>query len=77
MKVGSRVQCLVAELDFEAEVSTTESVHQVEIEQIGFTDLVVVDPDSSELCVCGYCNFVEMEILAEEVMRRKICSRCS
>ncbi|KAA8544665.1 hypothetical protein F0562_019488 [Nyssa sinensis] len=36
MKVGSRVQCLVAELDFEVEVSTTESVRQVEIERAGF-----------------------------------------
>ncbi|KAA8531336.1 hypothetical protein F0562_006045 [Nyssa sinensis] len=52
MKVGSRVQCLVAELDFEAEVSTTESVRQVEIKQIGFTDLVVVDPDIVQNSVC-------------------------
>ncbi|KAA8521724.1 hypothetical protein F0562_012397 [Nyssa sinensis] len=41
MKVGSRVQCLVAELGFEAEVSMAESVRRLEIEQIGFTDLVI------------------------------------
>ncbi|KAA8529985.1 hypothetical protein F0562_034411 [Nyssa sinensis] len=49
MKVGSRVQCLVAELDFEVEVSTTESVRQVEIERAGFEGRLSSVPTGGDL----------------------------
>ncbi|KAA8517546.1 hypothetical protein F0562_017824 [Nyssa sinensis] len=49
MKVGSRVQCLVAELDFKVEVSTTESVRQVEIERAGFEGRLSPVPTGGDL----------------------------
>ncbi|KAA8530018.1 hypothetical protein F0562_034552 [Nyssa sinensis] len=53
MKVGSRVQCLVTELDLEAGIFAAKWVRQIEIEQVGFVIRPVFGGDRWTLCCTG------------------------